>query len=341
MAKPLVSVVIISYNSRPYIEKCLRSLFAQKYSNFEVIMVINGSEDGSKELIEKLTRRRKKVRLIDPGENLWFSRGNNLGIKESKGEYVLVLNQDTMMLPDYIGLLVSELEADENLGSVSGKLLHYRYDIDSKTKILDSTGIEMFKSRKVFDRGQWEEDRGQYDEDTEIFGVSGAAGFYRKSALEDIKIRNINGKYEYFDENFTAYQEDVDLAWRLQLAGYKCRYVPRAVMYHGRTVGRSWPSQILRFVLNRKKQPKRVRKMAFRNHHLSMLKNEIGPVFWRHFIFIIIREFLILAYITVFEPFQYKAVVEIFQFWPDTLRKRHEIMSKVRVEAKDILSVFH
>ena len=79
MAKPLVSVVIISYNSRPYIEKCLRSLFAQKYSNFEVIMVINGSEDGSKELIEKLTRRRKKVRLIDPGENLWFSRGNNLG----------------------------------------------------------------------------------------------------------------------------------------------------------------------------------------------------------------------------------------------------------------------
>jgi len=339
--KPLVSIIIISYNSKPFIEKCLDSLFAQTYRGLEILIVINASEDGSKELIEKKVKRYKKVRVADPLENLWFSRGNNFGIKETKGQYVLTLNQDTILEPNFIDLLVREMEADQSLGSVSGKLLHYRYDIDSKTKILDSAGIEMFKSRKVIDRGQWEEDQGQYDEDVEIFGASGAAALYRRSALEDVKIKKSDGEYEYFDENFVAYQEDVDLAWRLQLAGHRCRYVPQAVLHHGRTVGRSWPSQVVRFVLNRKKQPKSIRQMAFRNHHLAMLKNELKPVFLRHFVYIFIRESLMIIYGIVFEPFQWQAVRDIVRYWRQTLDKRRQVMDNVKVEPSDLLSIFH
>jgi len=341
MSKPPVSIVIVSYNSRRFIEKCLLSIFGQKYPNWELIAVINGSADGSKEIIEQLTARRKKVHIIDPGKNLQFAAGNNLGISKSEGEYVLALNQDTVMEPDFLTKLVEEMEADKTLGAASGKLLHYKYDIDSKTKIIDSTGIEISKTRKVFDRGQWEQDRGQYDEDTEIFGASGAAALYRKSVLEEAKIPKSDGTFEYFDENFTAYKEDVDLAWRFQLLGYGCRYVPGAVLYHGRTVGRSWPTQFIRFILNRRSQSREVRKLSFRNHYLTMLKNETAATFGRHFFMIFVRELLLFIYTLLFEPFQAGAVADFFSFYRDTLRKRKIVQSKIKADTDKLLKLFH
>src|SRR3989344_3234949 len=108
--KPLVSVVIQSYNSIRYIEKCLDSLFAQNYTNFEVLVIINGSRDGSLELIKKRYARNKKLRIIEPDENTFYSRGNNLGIKASRGEYVLALNQDTVLEPKFMSTLIAEME---------------------------------------------------------------------------------------------------------------------------------------------------------------------------------------------------------------------------------------
>ncbi len=339
--KQLVSVIILSYNSRRYIDKCLDSVLAQDYPNTEILVVINGSEDGSAELIQSKYGRFKKIRGLIPGENLWFSRGNNYGIKQSRGEYILTLNQDTILERNFISLLVKALESDNSLGSVSGKLLHYKFDIDSKTKILDSSGMEIFKTRRVIDRGQWEVDRHQYDLYTEIFGASGAAAVYRREALEAVKIAKPDGTFEYFDEDFVAYKEDVDLAWRLQLAGYKCRYIPQAVVYHGRTIGRSWPSQVIRFVLNRFRQPREVRRMSFKNHYLMMVKNEVEAVFWRHFAYILAREILLLIYTLLFEQFQVFALVDFFKQLPEAKRKRKLIMQKVKVSPRDLRRLFH
>lgn len=341
MNKPLVSIVIVSYNSARFIEQCLDSIFAQGYPKIEVIIVVTGSADGSKDLILEKYGRRRNLKVVDPGENLWFAKGNNLGFEKATGDYILALNQDTIIEPQALKLLVKVMEQDETLGSVSPKLLHYRYDIDSKTKILDSTGIEMFRSRRVIDRGQWEEDKGQYDQERKIFGASGAAALYRRSALEEVKLPKRNNGFEYYDENFVAYKEDIDLAWRLLLLGYHCRYLPEAVIYHGRTVGRSWPSQVIRFVLNRRHQSRLIRQLAFRNHYLMMLKNELPALFWRHFIYILIRETLLLAYTIIFEPFQVKAIREVFAYWKDTLRKRRLIMRKVRVRPDNIRYLFH
>ena len=338
---PLVSVIIQSYNSRRYIEKCLDTLLAQDYPSLDILIIVNGSKDGSGELIKAKYKRFKKIRVLEPGANLWFSRANNLGIQATAGEYVLSLNQDTLLERNFISELIKTMERDKSLGSVSGKLLHYNYAIDSKTKILDSTGIEIFKTRRVIDRGQWERDFGQYDLDTEIFGASGAAAMYRRSALEEAKLPKLDGSYEYFDESFVAYKEDADLGWRLHLLGYKCRYVPEAVLYHGRTTGRSWPSQIVRFILNRRHQSRLVRKLAFKNHYLMMVKCELPGLFWRQFIYFLVREILLFVYTVVFEPFQFFAAREFFIQLPEAKRKRKIIMSTLKASHEEIRKLFH
>lgn len=341
MNRPLVSVIILSYNSRRYIQKCLDTLLAQDYPNLEILLIINGSEDGSKELIKSVYWRYKKIRIVELGQNLWFSKGNNYGIKNSRGEFVLTLNQDTVLEPNFVSKLIDVLVKNPSLGSATGKLLHYKFDIDSKTKILDSTGMEIFKTRRVIDRGQWERDQGHYDLDTEVFGASGAAAIYRRAALESVKVQKADGQFEYFDEDFTAYKEDVDLAWRLQLRGYKCRYVPDAIVYHGRTIGRSWPSQVIRFVLNRFRQPRIVRKLSFKNHYLMMVKNEVPEVFWRHFLFILTREILLMIYTIIFEQFQIFALIEFFRQLPEARRKRKLVMRTVKVGSQGLRRMFH
>ncbi|MDP3741563.1 MAG: glycosyltransferase family 2 protein [bacterium] len=341
MNKPLVSVIILSYNSRRYIQKCMDTLLLQDYPNMEILLVINGSEDGSKELIKSNYWRYRKVRIIEPGNNLWFSKGNNMAIKQSRGEFILTLNQDTVLEPNFLSRLVEPILAQKTLGSVTGKLFHYKFDIDSKTKILDSTGMEIFKTRRVIDRGQWERDSGDYDADVQVFGASGAAALYRRSALESVKIQKADGEYEYFDEDFVAYKEDVDLAWRLQLAGWGCEYVPGAVIYHGRTIGRSWPSQLIRFVLNRHHQPWIVRRLSFKNHYLMMVKNEVKEIFWRHFVYILFREILLLLYTLIFEPFQVTALWQFFKDLPEARRKRQLVMAKVKSSPERLRKLFH
>ncbi|MBI4050001.1 MAG: glycosyltransferase family 2 protein [Candidatus Doudnabacteria bacterium] len=338
---PLISIIILSYESRRYIERCLDSVFAQSYPSLEVLFIINGNHDGSAELVSEKYGARENLTIIDPRENLWFSRGNNLGIARSRGKYVLTLNQDTILMPDTVAALVAALEADSSLGSVSGKLLHYNYELDSKTRILDSTGIEIFKTHRVIDRGQWEQDRGQYDRDLEIFGASGAAAMYRRSSLEQTKIPKKSGGYEYFDENFIAYKEDVDLAWRLQLAGFGCRYVPEAIIYHGRTVGRSWPTQFIRFIINRRRQSRIVRQLSYKNHYLMVVKNFVPLVFWLNFPFFLIREILLTIYTVLFEPFQVMALKNFFRELPDTLRKHRFVRQMIRIDPVKSRKIFH
>src|SRR3990167_8558234 len=102
--RPLVSIIILSYNSRRYIEKCLDSVLRQTYLNFEVFVVMNGSVDGSAELVQS---RYERVKILTPGKNLWYSRGNNFAIEQSAGEYILALNQDTILEPDFLSEMVA------------------------------------------------------------------------------------------------------------------------------------------------------------------------------------------------------------------------------------------
>ncbi|MDD4899133.1 MAG: glycosyltransferase family 2 protein [Candidatus Omnitrophica bacterium] len=224
-AEGLVSITIVNWNSSGYIEKCLDSIKKQLYPAIELIVVDNSSTDSS---LEYIAKNFPQVKIVKNKENLGFSKSHNLGIHLAKGEFILPLNFDVFLEPDFVGEMVKMMKNDSSIGIVSGKL--YRQTNGNKTKILDSTGITM-RHCFMHPRGQSEEDRGQYDnsEGALVFGACGAAPLYRKAMLEDIR----SGR-EFFDEDFVNYVEDVDLSWRACLRNWKCVYNPSAVAYHER-----------------------------------------------------------------------------------------------------------
>jgi len=246
------SVILVNFNSAAYIEPCLAKVRAQEpCGSCEIIVINNRSTDGSLEIL----KRQRDITIIDRGANLGFSRANNLAVAASRGKYMLCLNFDCLIEPDFLRRIREAFEARPDVAMISGKL---RKLADMKeTMYLDSTGID-FTACIPADRGEWQYDRGQYDGETVIFGPSGAAAAYRRDALEAVRCKDA-----YFDEEMFVYCEDIDLAWRLNLAGWRGFYVPQAIAYHERGATRKdsfW---------------KRVGYVStgFRNRYFTMLKN--------------------------------------------------------------------
>jgi GT2 family glycosyltransferase len=218
------SIILVNYNGMNYFPACLDAIRRQEFNGtWEILVVNNLSTDNSAEWL----RQQEDIRLFDPGKNLGFSGANNIGIKEAAGEFVICLNFDCFLTPRFLQEIHDAFRADPDVGMISGKL--YKLVNFEKTQWLDSTGVEFTRCFPK-DRGEWIIDQGQYDDKVVIFGPSGAAACYRKSALEEVRF----GDHDYFDEEMFIYVEDVDLSWRLNLAGWKGRFVPEAVAYHQR-----------------------------------------------------------------------------------------------------------
>ena len=247
------SIILINFDSAPYIEPCLERLRNQTFKGTTEIIVVNHrGTDGSLDILKS----RHDITLIDPGRNLGYSRGNNLGISRSRGKYVLCLNFDCLLVEDFLQEVWEAFESNPQVGMISGKLCKL---VDMRgTMYLDSTGID-FTTLVPADRGEWEYDNGQYDDRTSIFGPSGAAGCYRREALESVVYR----KSQYFDEQMFTYCEDIDFAWRLNLAGWRGLFVPGALAQHERGATRKgsfWKRAAYYSI-------------GFRNRHFTMLKN--------------------------------------------------------------------
>ncbi len=222
MSKPKVSVVVVNYNGKKFLDKCLSSLKNQTYPNFEIILVDNASSDGS---VEYVKEHFSEIHIIENPKNYGFAKGNNIGIKVAKGELIATLNTDTEVTQLWIEELVKGITSSKEVGMCASKMLFMK-----NPEIINSTGICISRSGACWDRGMFERDNGQYQSIEEVFGPCAGAAMYRKSMLEEIGL---------FDEDFFAYMEDVDLAFRGRLGGWKCMYVPNAVVYHfhGGTAG--------------------------------------------------------------------------------------------------------
>jgi GT2 family glycosyltransferase len=220
MAKSMISVVVLNFNGMRHLEGCLSSLRSQTYKDFEVIVVDNGSTDGSVEFLEE---EFPDFRLVVNSSNLGFAGGTNSGIRQAKGEHVLTLNNDTAADSRFIERLAEPMGQDPSIGMCASKMLFP----DGR---INSAGICLSRSGAAWDRGMFEPDCCQYNQSEEIFGPCAGAALYRKSMLDEIGL---------FDEDFFLYMEDVDLAFRARLAGWRCIYVPEAVVYHhhGATAG--------------------------------------------------------------------------------------------------------
>lgn len=212
---PLVSIVILNYNGKAFLERCLPSLLGQSYPEIEIILVDNASSDDS---LDYLRKEFPSVKIIANKENLGFAAGNNIGIKAAEGELIATLNNDTEATPSWLEELVKGIISNENVGMCASKMLFMK-----NPKLINSTGICISRSGACWDRGMFERDQGQYELIEEVFGPSAGAAIYRKSMLKEIGL---------FDEDFLAYMEDADLAFRGRLAGWRCLYIPKAVVYH-------------------------------------------------------------------------------------------------------------
>ncbi len=366
---PIVTINIINYNERKFIFGAIESVMKQSYPNLEIFITDNNSTDGTREEIEKKITEWKKKRediiYIKNDDNAGFGRPHNHVMRMAKGDFILLLNADIILPPNYIENAIKPF-VNPKVGAVQGKLLRYDFDKNElckdknnpKLNIIDTTGLMMFKNRRIVCIGQGQADEGQFEEEKEVFGADGAIPIYRKESLEDIKLLKLetgNWKlrkeqsdklqitnyklqdYEYFDEDFFMYKEDVDLAWRLRLNGWKTIYAPKVVAYHGRGSGDSMAKNYIDIIRERRKINKRAKYFSFKHQRLMQIKDDFPSLlFTKHFFSFIIKEVGAWVYMAIFERFTFSVLKDLYRDIPIFLEKRKMVMAKKRVGAKEM-----
>jgi GT2 family glycosyltransferase len=384
----MVSITIVTWNSAQYLDECFGAIALLDYPDFEVIIIDNASEDSTRARLQQVGA---KWRVLYNDGNVGFAAGQNQAIRASHGEWVLCLNPDVVLSPDFVTQLVAAGESHPDAGSLCGKLLRWdpvpeasstslgsdlkgrgfqpcrqgaqmpplgaegevpqglkpgslaslngtpegvplqkrepgetsELNADShKTNIIDSTGIYFTPNMRHLDRGAEEIDRGQYDRVQYVFGASGAAAFFRRDFIEAVSVEG-----EFFDEDFFAFREDGDLAWRAQVMGWKCLYTPAAVAWHVRRVT---PER-------RKDLPLVINWHSAKNRFLMRGKNASGWLCWRLFFPVLWRDIMTFGYAAVRDRRLWSAVIYWWKVRDSIRRKRAIIQSRRRVSDRDLL----
>jgi GT2 family glycosyltransferase len=311
MVMPKVAVNIVTFNSAGDISSCLESLRSQTLTDFEIHILDNASKDETLKIVEPFDVRY----LTRSPVNIGFCKAHNDLARQFPADYFLFLNPDTVLSATFIEELVRALDRRPDAASASGKLTR----MDGKT--IDSTGIVMLREQRHLDRGADQPDAGQFGKPEDIFGPSGAAAMYRRTALEDVAV---NG--QYFDEDFFAYREDADLAWRCRLLGWSSIYVPFAVAKHRRRVT---PER-------RTTLPKLINYHSVKNRFLLRINNMTGDLYRRDFWRITKRDAAVIGYVLAREWSSLGALFYVVKNFPRLLRKRRLIQSRRRVDGGDL-----
>jgi len=280
-----VAAVVVAWNSAAWIPECLRALAVQTRPAEEVVVVDNASADGSVE-----RARAGEARVLALTANEGFCAANNRGIAATTAPLVLLLNPDTALAPDFLEKLVPAFE-DPGVGAACGKLLRW----DGRT--LDSAGQALGWSRRPVDRGYGQPDTGRYDRREDVFSACAAAALYRRAALQSVA----GPAGEVFDPRFFAFYEDLDLAWRLQRAGWRVAYRPEARGRHARGATAGAPGVRRRFQALLHRTPD-VRFHVVKNRWLTLLRNETAAGFLGHLPWILARDAATLALLGATSP---------------------------------------
>jgi len=306
-----VSIVVVSFNDAADLPVSVGSALAQRGVSCEVLVVDNASEDDSREVA-----RAAGARVLALSGNVGFAAGMNAGIAMTSGRYVLALNPDCRLEPDFAAVLARRLDESPGVGSASGRLLRAEGPGLAAAAILDSTGIRFTATGRHFDRGSGEPAAGRYEREEEIAGPSGAAGFYRRAALDDAKIST-----GFFDADFFLYREDADLALRLSRLGWKSLYVPAAVAAHRR---RNLPER-------RGQMTSQVNLHSVKNRFLLRINNQSGGQLLATLIPTLARDAVVLAACLTVERSSLPAFSWLWKNRARLLAKRREIREKVRI----------
>ena len=327
--KAKLAVIVVHQNSPDHLRFCMQSLIEQTYGNFDIIFIDNNSSD--KEGLEDMHNTydsEPKVTIISNTGKKSFAKAANRGIKIASGrgaKYVSVIEPEVIISPDYFEKLIDHCQRRPKLASATGKIFIYDFANMKPTDIIDSAGLVAARNRRIVDAGQGLVDEGQFNEEKEVFGVSGICPLYRVAALEDTKVME-----EYFDEDFEEYKEDIDLAWRFLLYGWKSAYLPQAIAYHSGAQED-----------NPKKHSLKVQKeKALRNQLLMQKKNETVASFWEDFGPIMSVKMVTPIYITFAHPHLWKAYGSYIKKLPRILKKRLIIMKNKKISGKEMAKKF-
>jgi len=313
--QPLISIAIcFMQNHLKYFNKLIKSIEYQNYSPLEVIII---DKSNSNIITEYVYNTNILLNIIVIKDNIpsGFSVNYNNAIKKSKGDYIFVLNPDTLLNSNCIIELLNTFQIDKRVGCVSPKIL--RMDENQKPivpSIIDSTGLYLTPFLRHFDRGSEEIDIGQYNEFCYVFGVTGAAQCFSKECLENIKIQD-----KYFDEDFWSYREDADICWRLGNYGWKCVYNPNSILYHARTAKPN----------NRKNISPLINMHSVKNRYLLIINNISFTNYMLFLPFILFRDILVVMSVLFFERTSIDGLVYIIKNIKRLFRKRKIIKSKI------------
>src|SRR6202163_221303 len=318
-----VSVTIVTFNSGRFIKRCLESVLAQRYANKEIIVIDNASTDGTADILEQFVDR---CRVVYNDENIGFAAAQNQAIATSTGDWVLTLNPDVLLLPNFIQALADAGQMDSKIGTVCGKLLAIRASFDLPDKpLVDSTGIYFTPMLRHLDRGSQEVDNGHYLNYEYVFGATAAAALYRREMIGDISILG-----EFFDPDFFVYREDADVAWRAQLMGWRCIYTPLARGYHVRAV---LPG-------NRRALPPEINMHSVKNRFLMRIKNMTPDLYRRNWLSITTRDLMVLGACVVRAHSSLRSFWYLAKNWKRVVAKRAEIMRRRKAKDDYIASWF-
>ncbi len=316
----LVTVVLITWNSAPYLRRCLEGIAGQSHRDLELIHVDNASVDDSVARVRE--RFPQSQQIINP-QNRGFATAANQAIRIARGEFVALCNPDAFLTADYLAKIVEALDrAGEKFGAATGTLIRARgYDIEPTNEI-DSMGIRMTRSGRHFDITANREPR---TANREVFGVSGAAAVYRKSFINDVTIND-----EYFDEDFFAYREDADVAWRGRLLGWRALHVAEAIAYHVRTVT---PER-------RRSLPAVINMHSVKNRFLLRLKNEGLYLALRNAPFELTRDAITIGAVLTVERSSLPALSWLWRNRRRIMEKRRAIQRRRRVSDRALAEWF-
>ncbi len=313
----MVSVIIVNYNGRGVLADCLRSVDRQIYKDFELVLVDNGSSDGSLEEAERVLADLSigtSTKLVPLKANLGFAGGNIRGLQEARGEFIALLNNDTEAEAGWLAALVPAMENDPAIGICASKLICHG------SPVVDSAGDGFLTTLKGFKRGEGQTDGPEFGDDKFLFGACAGAALYRRTMLEEIG---------FLDEDFFLIHEDTDLNFRAQIAGWKVVYVARATVYHKvrSSIGSMSPMAVY---------------YTLRNSELVRIKNVPLMLFLRclpsYFIGSVVEVFYFVLRHGHFRLYV-KAKYDALKMFPMMLKKRRDISKTKRVDTEYLIGM--
>lgn len=315
---PRVAVHLVTYNNEDTIGACITALQAQNIP-ISLYIIDNASTDRTVERVREMG-----LAIHVNTTNLGYAVAHNQAIVQTQSEFILTLNPDLLLQPNFIPTMCKVMDENPQLGSAAGLLLRIE-SIGAMPTAIDSVGLFMRRNRRqglLLDGAPIEQ---APTESRPIFGPDGAAAFYRRAMLEDIAIDG-----EIFDEDFFIHKEDVDVCWRAQLRGWASVYVPQAIAHHIRSFRPG----------TRHRVNTRLRQCAVRNRYLLMIKNEMSTLFRRDFLRIIVYDVMIIGFILLKEWSSIRGLTSVWSYRKRMLDKRKTIQAKRRVSADEIKWLF-